>query len=292
MEGVTQSNRIGMRRGCVIANMTAPRTLDIISEGLPILLRSADELVSATGGMGEHHRSKAILGSVALEELSKIFILMDVVRCPRKIRSQRIGDMMQWFYDHLARLIYTYAQSWNLPNITEIQRCVDLERGSHYIEGEYGEYIMPNGLIWSRESVLYADIMTFEDGKPTWHTPGSPLSLSPLEGWRERNLLQLCHALHGIGSFSRAGLEIVFSVWNEVEFIDGQGQSDRHRLTEEMIANLRDAGLVSPDIHDSDIDRIYESWQFPMYWIDFSKQKIPLEKLRGQQDARFIASVS
>lgn len=158
-----------MKRARVLPNLPQSKQLDVIAEGLPILMKSAGELLAASKTLGEHHRAADILHGHAMEEVAKILILIDIVRCPPKLRPSRIGPMITWFYDHLARLIYIDAQSWKPVSANQLQEYVDHHRKSHYLEGAFGEYIMPNWTTFSRESMLYADIITDEDGEPMWN---------------------------------------------------------------------------------------------------------------------------
>jgi hypothetical protein len=171
MPEAKKSDDIGLRRGRILPNLPQPKQLDVIAEGLPILMKSARDLLAASKALVEHHRAATILEGHAMEEIAKILILMDVVRCPPKLRPSRIGPMMGWFYDHLARLIYIDAQGWKPVNVKQLQEYVDSNRRSHYLEGAVGEYIMPNWTTYSRESLLYADILTQEDGEPIWNEP-------------------------------------------------------------------------------------------------------------------------
>ncbi len=107
-----KSADIGMKRGWALANLPQAQQLDVIAEGLPILLKSADNLLEASKVLGQYDRAATILRGHGSEELAKVLILMDIVHCPPKLRGQRVGPMMGWFYDHLARLIYLDAQSW------------------------------------------------------------------------------------------------------------------------------------------------------------------------------------
>ena len=161
-----------MKRGQVLSNLPQPKQLDVISEGLPVLMKSAGDLLGASKALVEHQRAATILEGHAIEEVAKMLILIDIVRCPQKLRPSRIGPMITWFYDHLARLIYIDAQSWKPVNTKQLQEYVDDHRKSHYLDGAIGEYIMPNWTTWSRESKLYADIGAYEDGEPIWNEAG------------------------------------------------------------------------------------------------------------------------
>jgi hypothetical protein len=89
--------------------MRQEKRLAFIAEGLPIVLLSARGFWSAAKALKNHPREAAVLEGFSLEEAAKILILVDMVRCPRKQLSARIGTMVGWFYDHLARLIYAEA---------------------------------------------------------------------------------------------------------------------------------------------------------------------------------------
>jgi hypothetical protein len=97
MAEAKKSRDIGMRRGATLAHLSQPRQLDVIAEGLPILMKSAEDLLSASKALVGHHRSATILEGHAMEEIAKILILIDIVRCPPKVRPSRFGPMMGWF---------------------------------------------------------------------------------------------------------------------------------------------------------------------------------------------------
>jgi hypothetical protein len=101
---------------------------------------------------------------LATEEAAKILILMDAVRCPGKILPSKLGTILGWFYDHLARLIYAEAVPWHPVNVAQLRDYVASERKAHYVEGRFSGFIMPNWSLYQRESQLYVDIQANEDG--------------------------------------------------------------------------------------------------------------------------------
>ena len=284
MAEAMKSEDIGMKRGRVLAQLTPARQLDLIAEGLPILLKSADELLTAAEALDDHSRAAAILIGQATEELSKILILMDIVRCPPKARGALIGRMFKWFYDHLPRLLYAEAQGWKPMTVSQIQEYVDNSRRSHDIEGFAGEFVMPNSTLFARENRLYADIVTHEDGEPVWSEP-SDWKHPQLWGGRI-SVWQVAKALSDTGAFSRAGLEIVSDVWGAVDFI---GEVECHSvprdLTYAMLERLHIAGLISENAEEGQLRYLYEQWQVPMYRLDFKPIQVPLEELRAAQEA-------
>lgn len=164
MPQVTCSSDIGLRRAKLLCNMPHSDRLSFIAEGLPIIFESASSLMRASQLLTDNPREAEILEGHAEEECAKLLILIDLARCLGKRVAARAGPMMHWFYDHLARLIYANAQQWRATTARELQSYIDQERKSHYLEGEYSEYIMPNWTLFQRETALYADVAAGEDG--------------------------------------------------------------------------------------------------------------------------------
>ena len=288
MADAKKSDDIGMKRGRVLSNLPQAKQLDVIAEGLPILMKSAGDLLAASRALGEHHRAATILEGHAMEEIAKILILFDIVRCPPQLRPSRIGPMMAWFYDHLARLIYIDAQDWKPVNAKQLQEYVDDHRKSHYLEGALGEYIMPNWTTLSRESMLYADIVTHEDGEPIWNEPDA---VAPMFDYGEPSPRKVCQALRDMGAFTRAGLDIVSLVWSQTEFVDDQNWSDTRRLTHEMLLALEKAMLITEAAREEQLGVLYNRWQLPMYRIDFKPIAVPLSQLKAERDANLWSEV-
>jgi len=80
-------------------------------------------------------------------------------------------DLSAKRYNHLARLIYAEAVSWKPTHLAELREYVDRQRRGHYLEGHAGEYIAPNWAVYQRESLLYADVEAYQDGKLEWSSP-------------------------------------------------------------------------------------------------------------------------
>ena len=98
---------------------------------------------------------------------------------PAELLSSKVGTIVGWFYDHLARLIYAEAVNWKPMHIAQLRDYVDSQRKAHYLEGYAGEYIVPNWNLSRRESQLYADIDAYEDGMPGWNKPTGYVSGFP-----------------------------------------------------------------------------------------------------------------
>lgn len=279
-----------MRRGRVIANMSADKQLDLIAEGLPILMKSASDLFSAANALAGHARASKVLEGHALEEAAKILILMDIVRCPSKVRSSRVGPMMGCFYDHLARLLYIEAQDWRPMDLKELRAYVDQQRRSHYLDGYMGEYILPNSATATRETLLYADIVTYEEGEPIWSEPtyDDPVnSVFP----RYPSPWKTCQALQLVGAFTRRGLDIVATAWGGTDFRSVENSTDASKLARTMLVSLEGEKLIDESAANEHARHLMHRWQLPMYQLDFKKVEVSLDELSKEREANFWAEV-
>jgi hypothetical protein len=275
---------IGLRQGKLLCQMKHDERLAFFAEGLPIILDSARGFWAAAQQLSALPREADVLENHAEEEAAKILIVMDMVRCPQKLGASKMGDMVKWFYDHLARIIYANATSWKPMDMTQLREYVDKTRKAHYLEGDYGEYILPNFEISSRESRLYADIEAYEDRKPMWSAPQgfarSFPSCTP-------SSLALAEAFAALGIFRPEGLRATAEIWGALEFRDTQGFGDSRRLTKELIGRILEEKLARENAEQTHVDRIYNSWQLPMYNFDVSLTPVPLEQLQRERDGIF-----
>lgn len=283
MNSTRKSEDIGLGQAHVICNMKAEERLKFIAEGLPIIFDSAKSFMTASRSLKESPREAEILRRNAEEECAKILILTDIIRCPKAVVMSRIGRMMRWFYHHLARLIYVEAQTWKPTSVNELQTYVDNNRRSHYLEGEFSEYIMPNWALFIRESSLYADVMCDEDSDPTWCSPVGTHTPGFLDEYDPTSYI-LAEGLEAIGAFTPRGLAIVHDVWGKVEFVGDMDWSPTRELFREMLDRLEAAGLITERLTELHVRMLANNWQLPMYHIEFSAIAVPLEKLREERD--------
>ncbi|SRR6266851_541855 len=281
MSQKNKASEIGLGQARRICGISAKRRLEFIAEGLPLIFRSAQSLIKASQTLTDFSREAEILERHAEEECAKILILIDIVRCPPKFVASRIGSMMKWFYDHLARSIYAEAQSWKPVSMTQLQEYVDDERQSHYLEGEYGEYIMPNWTLFWRESSLYADVSGNEEGELTWNSPIYDL---PRFGAFDPASYRIADALDAFGVFTLAGLKIVNEVWGKVNFQGDQHWGISRALCDEMVERLYSAGLIVDRAAEGHVRTLVNGWQMPMYHVDFSRISVSLDELRERRD--------
>ncbi|SFI54310.1 hypothetical protein SAMN02799626_00081 [Caulobacter sp. UNC279MFTsu5.1] len=282
MPQTTDIREIGFRQGRRLANMDAQARMAFIAEGLPVILDSARSLLTASQALKGFSREAEILEGHALEEVAKILILVDIARCPAKLKASRIGPMMAAFYSHLARLIYADAQSWKPLSAAQLQDYVDSHRPSHDLEGDYGEYILPNQMIWRREALLYADIAGDEDTDLVWHAPGAPgfgpFAFDPLA-------YRVVDALEALGLFTAEGLAILEEIWGAVTFEGERCWSETGDLLQATLEALNARGLITGRAADKHVAVLADGWQMPMYMMDFRPIQRTLEEMRELRDA-------
>lgn len=282
MVQATKASEIGLGQATQICNMSAKQRFEFIAEGLPIIFESAQSLIKAAQVLKDFPREAQILEGHAEEECAKILILIDIIRCPKKLVASRIGPMMKWFYDHLARLIYAEAQTWKPVSVTQLQEYVDTQRQSHYLEGEYSEYIFPNWTLFSRESALYADVIGNEDDDPVWNSPVQDVAM--YSGGFEPTSYEIISALATFGVFSLSGLKILHDVWGKTDFKGDQDWGVSSQLCDKMVSKLQAAQLIT-ELGNEDLAHVlYNRWQMPMYHIDFSKISMSLEELKERRE--------
>ena len=280
---------IGLRQAKLLCQLPKKERLDLIGEGLPIILQSARGFWRASGQLVDNSPREAdVLEGFSEEEAAKILILMDIVRCPSKLIAERIGGIVHNFYDHLARRLYAEAQGWQAMHVTQLQEYLDTERKAHYLEGHVGEYIVPNWNIFARESQLYADIEASEDEVPHWNEPKGYASGLPRF---TPTALRVAEALSALGIFTPKGLDATAEVWGQLEFRDAQTRTDAERLTKQLLERLIAEQLPSEAATHDDVRALYLSWQMPMYHLDFRLVDVPLADLMAQREANMHAEM-
>ena len=266
--------------------MSHEKRLEFLADGLPIILDSAQGYWKASCQLKEQPREARVLQGHADEEAAKILILMDSVRCPKKIISSKIGNIVKWFYDHLARLVYAEAVIWKPTCVTELREYVDSQRLSHYVEGSVGEYIFPNWNLYMRESQMYADVFQEEGEEPYWIDPAES-HIPPLEP----PALKLSKAMSTLGMFSPQGLMVTSEVWGQIAFTKNEDCGDAKHLTHQLLEKLVDEKLPSTETYQKDVTTLHNNWQLPMYDFEFSLIDVSMEQLQEEQQSIWYSEI-
>ena len=262
--------------------MPHEKWLEFLSEGLPLILDNAKKYWEASRKLKDNPREGSVLQGFAEEEAAKILILMDAVRCPRSLISSKMGNIASWFYNHLARLIYSEAVRWKPMNVTQLREYVEEYRKSHSLEGYVGEYILPNWSVYERESLLYVDITCVDiDGTLAWDTPNYDTAIDYL---LVSPALRVAEAMFSLGIFKTHGLKATSEVWGQTEFKNSESIAEAEVLLQLLLERLIEEGLPSAAATQEHVDRLYGDWQLPMYNFDFTQISVPVERLKEEQD--------
>lgn len=278
--GMARIPDIGLRQGRRLCQMRHQDRLAFVAEGLPILLASARGFQDAASRLHDSPREEDVLLSFADEEAAKVLILMDIVRCPPAQVNQNMGKLMRWFYDHLARLVYAKATSWKPMSVHQLQHYLERECEELTLEGFAGEYILPGGPVHERESALYADIQSNDNGELSWHEPRTRPSLF---GPGKSDALRLADAMQRLGMLSLDGLRIIASVWSGTRFTGEQTPHAAKALTRAMLEEIEAAGLIPDSADNGDVIMLQDRWQLPMYELQITPTVQTLEELREAQ---------
>ena len=282
-----KSSSIGLGQARVLCTMAHKQRLAFISEGLPKILSSAEDYWGAARQLNDT-REGEVLQNYAAEEAAKILILMDIVRCPRKLVSSKIGNIIQAFYSHLARIIYAESMHWKVTDVVQLRENVDTERTSHLVEGDVGQFIFPNTSLFHREGLLYTDIMCFDNGEPSWNTPnhdemGFVLDL-PL-------VLKLTEAMSAVGLFTLEGLEATSEIWGQTTFTELKSSADNRHLVKRLLQKLQDKYLLTDAFTQSHFNILVNTWKIPMYDFDFSLINVSKRKLKEIQNRKLATEI-
>ena len=276
---------IGLRKAKqALSEMSYEQRLHFIAEGLPLFLESAQGCWNASCALvsaQDWGREALMLKTHASEEASKALILMDAVRCPKRMIAARIGKLSGWLYSHLARMIYSDAVHWGTNNVSELRSGVDSLRKSHHPDDMSEEYMVQNEYLLARESLLYVDIERNSDGKFTWSDPSHIGHVHMLLSrfFDKPGSLQLIEAMSAIGVFTLPGIKAVSEIWGTKSFTSSESRRDNRELIGQLIFRLDDEELDNEELEQVPMvsnpdDVLYLLWQLPMYDLNLSKDEV------------------
>jgi hypothetical protein len=292
---MTSDSRLGLKQIRTLADMPRNDMVAQIAAGLPLILQSAEELADAAMALGVgnegfmelaldpqrpgagRRRSVAILMAHAEEEAAKALMLVDLVRCPTR-RQQDRQRLARQVYDHLARMIYSDSVWWKVASFAELRGYVEREREQFYLDGPNDvDFVYLNGLIYERESLLYADLVRWEHGLE-WQRAGAPWG----GGTRRGRALDLARALARVGAFEPAGLEAIDQLWNPLDLRDETHWQEVAALNRATLERLNELGLLA-SAGDGDV-RLGLEWQMPLYPLDLRMKTTNVETLTAVRD--------
>ncbi len=253
-----------------------------IAEGLDLIVKHITRIYAGATTLdeaGQTHASR-VLSMIAEEEAAKFLILIDAVRCPRKPESRLAGQLGR-FNQHLAKGLYARACMWCPVTLGQLQEYVNNDREDFYLDGPNDvDWIYRNQVIQNREGALYVDYVAHDD-KHRWH---DPLEFEELHfsGRPEPWSVTTTKHLHGVGVSTAAALAAVAELWRASPPAPNTHCSEIWRMNQRTLELMDKHGLLKEQ-PASTYAWLIRQWQFPMYDLDLSEIKVPLETLREQQ---------
>jgi hypothetical protein len=158
-----------------------------------------------------------ILQLFAEEEAAKALLIFDAVRCPRAYQDE-FKRLIGGFGNHLAKGIYIKYYGLQLVDLREARSVVDSKRQMVYRDGDYGEFIAQNSVLYMREKRLYVSYARRDDNTHVWDAPyPADLLFGDIV---PSAIIRVAEALNALGFFSREGLQLVSDHWSQIHLQD------------------------------------------------------------------------
>jgi hypothetical protein len=202
-----------------LLQLSREQFVETVSEGLPLIYNNVEALWNEAQEIAKlgNRRAVGILQLFAEEEAAKSLLLFDAIRCPLA-RKDEFRRLVRGFGNHLAKGIYVKYYGSRPADLREVKSIVDVERREVYREGDYGEFIAPNSILYMREKRLYVSYIREDDNHHGWHQPYPPDLL--FGDIVPSAIIRVAKALHGAGFFTKEGLELVSEHWGHIGLED------------------------------------------------------------------------
>lgn len=224
-----------------------------------------------------------ILRSFAEEEAAKFFILLDAIRCPREPRD-RFARQLGYFNQHLAKGLYAEYYSMRPADLSEVDRYMQMERQTLYLDGPHGvDWVFRNDILSRREDSIYVDYVAYKDNfraEHSWQSPNLKLMSLGLHGGKPR-VLELALTFRRCGLTSARALERMATLWRPVD-VPSIKWPELRKLNLETLQMLETENLLRPAS-----DKVYQAvvgeWLFPLFPLDLSEIKVQNADLEDRQ---------
>jgi len=267
-----------------LASLNDAQFFAAVSQGFELLLAHAGRLEESVPSLinGNHFHAAKIIANHAEEEAAKCLILMDAVRCPREPKD-RLFNHLGRYYCHLAKGIYAMAHWMQPSSLEQFQLYVDMYRKEYYLDGWAGpEYIFYNEIRRSRDDVLYVDYVA-RDGEYFWESPR--VQDECLIPWPyQPSPLSISRLLHDAGWTSAPTLSLIASLWRPAKLDLATQWNVIFELNQQTSDLIEKNGLLKDAAANASV---VNKWQFPMYALDLTLDKVKPEVLRDKRDSYY-----
>ncbi len=248
----------------------------LISRGIEVLISNTNELLQDADLLcaNERYSRASFLVTTAEEEISKIYILLDVCRLKFSVHEGALRNLCSAFYDHIKKHGYYYIvrmthEGFRFWNVEHVREVLHLELVKWWpADEDWGVPIMPNSTYFKRESNLYVD---FDHSAMDWSAPSpvhakfwvvgtAPHDKSRLnEAKTESDLLK---KTLGEGLFKPEALEILNEVFGAEYITEKTPTADLNKLYEKVEDKIRvNLSIAKEQVESSAL----EMW--PMYHL-------------------------
>ena len=262
-----------------------------IAEGIDLIRKNVNRFDSAARhlSVGPQREMARIIGGFAAEEVAKVLILLDAVRCPRECVDGKRRTLHR-FYNHLAKGLYIEVCDWQITDYQHLTDSIVRERDNYYIGGPNDvDWIMRNWITSERERMLYLDCIRYHEAgrqQPLtmWKAPCDPSKLP----YCPRRIVGLAIALFRLGVATPTGLAVVSCTWRPWRPEPATNRRELRRKIEETVSALQKTGLHTESM-EQEISTVIESWPFPLWDIDLREVPKNVDDLRERQKASWWA---
>lgn len=267
------------RQMTALSGLSIAALVDELAAGLPVLLQSAEELMESANDLpASRERGRAILSGFAEEEAAKILMLLDLLRCPMRLKVDRKRQGRS-IYDHHARLLYAECYDWRPATFGELRQGTLAERESHYVDGPNDvDWIYRNSMLDKREAALYADRISGENGFE-WRAAGGPNGMIHQP---RAVALEYARSFAAAGAFAPAALKAIASFWGTLVLVDDTDWQEVLELNVRTLAALQHLGF------DVALNRPAAQcilhWPMPMYSLDLREIRTDVNALQRRRD--------
>lgn len=229
-------------------------------------------------------RGAYILRLIALEEMAKCLILLDVIRCPRK-EYKYFSLQLKKFNDHLPKGIYIEYCDIRPSTFAEVREWVAEHRKEYYLDGPNDvDWIFRNWILQQREENIYVDFIESND-KHLWLTPKryDEYALKHFHLEITPDIVKLVFALSECGFFKEESLKLIAEYWRSITINDDTNWQSIREYNDHTIQLLNQNSLLE-DQPKYMFVTIKDRWFFPLYLLDMRIAKVQKGELRKIQD--------
>lgn len=255
---------------------------DSVATGLGLVIKNATRLSDGAAALHEtgHHHAAHVLNTIAEEEAAKFLILVDAVRCPRT-PADRLTEQLARFNDHMAKGLYARSCMMRPHTLQQLQEYIDHYRDEFYLDGAEGvEWIFRNEIQQAREGALYVDYVARDEGHH-WADPAGFEDLM-LGCVSEPAALRSARSLFGVGLSCGGALRVVAEIWRRWPVEATTHWTELRRMNYRTLEALESVRLLGAESGGT-YSWVVDEWQFPMYGLDLSLNRVSLEALREEQ---------